>query len=110
MLIKDINLKKLLILFIQCFFAFLKINSINEEWTKYSLNPVVGNSETGTLFDPFVIKEDNKYKMYVSLRSTGVIAITTSKDGIKWSELTTVLNKGNLKSWESVVNRGSLLI
>lgn len=48
--------------------------------------------------------------MYVSLRSTGVIAITTSKDGIKWSELTTVLNKGNLKSWESVVNRGSLLI
>lgn len=89
------------------FFLFLKYESISEEWTKYIYNPVLGNNKTGTVFDPFVIKYNNIYKMYVSWRTTGAIALSTSKDGIKWSELKIILNKGNRQSWESIVYRST---
>ena len=48
--------------------------------------------------------------MYVSWRIKGAIALSTSKDGINWSELTIVLDKGDPHSWESRVNRGSIII
>ena len=35
------------------------------------------------------------YKMFVSWRPKGAIALTSSKDGINWSPLEIVLNKGN---------------
>ena len=76
---------------------FEKYCSINEEWKKYSLNPVLGNNQTGTVFDPFVIKYDNIYKMIVSWREKGVLALSTSTDGIIWSNLKIILNKGNKK-------------
>lgn len=87
----------------------MKYNSITEEWNKYKDNPVLGNSKIGTVFDPFVIKENNTYKMYVSWRREGVIALSTSLDGYHWSALKIVLNKGMNQSWESIVNRGSVL-
>ena len=39
--------------------------------------------------------------MFVSWRPKGAIALTSSKDGINWSPLEIVLNKGNNKSWEN---------
>ena len=78
-------------------------NYITEEWTKSYLNPILGDNETGSVFDPFVIKHKNLYKMYVSLRNLGVIALSTSKDRFNWSGLKTILNKGNEQSWESIV-------
>ena len=48
--------------------------------------------------------------MVVSWRKKGVIALSTSKDGIIWSKLKIILKKGNKKSWEAIVNRGCLLI
>ena len=70
----------------------------------------MGNNQTGTVFDPFVIKHDNIYKMVVSWRSKGVIALTTSKNGTIWSDLKIILNKGDNNSWESIVNRACLLM
>ena len=70
-------------------------NDITKEWIKYDSNPVLGNKETGTVFDPFVIKLNYMYKMFVSWRPKGAIALTSSKDGINWSPLEIVLNKGN---------------
>ena len=89
---------------------FIKIKNINEEWEKYKLNPVLGNNKTGTLFDPFVLKHENIYKMYVSWRPLKSIALSTSKDGINWSDLKIVLNPGNNNTWESIINRGSIVI
>jgi len=103
-------LKKLFIIIFITNLLFEKYCSINEEWKKYSLNPVLGNNQIGTVFDPFVIKYDNIYKMIVSWREKGVLALSTSTDGIIWSNLKIILNKGNKKSWESIVNRGCLLI
>ena len=50
------------------------------------------------------------YKMYASWRNKGTIALSTSKDGLIWSDLKEVLDKGNKTSWESIVNRASVLI
>ena len=79
-------------------------------WIKYSLNPVLGDQSTGTVFDPFILFHDNKFKIFVSWRNKGAIALATSKDGIDWSNLTIVLNRGKSKSWESIVNRGSVVL
>ena len=38
-----------------------------------------------------------------------LIALSTSKDGIHWSDLEIILNKGISQSWESIVNRASIL-
>ena len=48
--------------------------------------------------------------MYVSWRRKGCIALSTSKDGIKWSNLKIVLNKGKPNSWESIVNRAGIIL
>lgn len=107
---KKILLNKLLFFIIIINFLFEKYVSINEEWKKYSFNPVLGNNQTGTVFDPFVIKHDNIYKMVVSWRNKGVIALSTSKDGNIWSNLKIILNNGDKQSWESIINRGCLVI
>ena len=87
----------------------IKYNSLTDEWTKFEDNPVLGNSQVGTVFDPFVIKNNSEYKMYVSWRKKGAIALSTSKDGYHWSKLKIILNKGDKNSWESIVNRATLV-
>jgi len=89
--------------------VIVEYNSFTEECIKYKGNPILGDLKTGTLFDPFVIKDDNLYKMYISWRKEGAIAVSTSLDGYHWSELKIVLNKGVSQSWESIVNRASIL-
>ena len=87
----------------------IKYNDLTESWIKYENNPVIGNNQTGNVFDPFVFKHENIFKMYVSWRTKGVIALSTSQDGINWSDLNIVLNKGNTSCWESIVNRASII-
>ena len=105
-------IKKLIICIFFSLLFLLRYNNkfITEEWFKYDLNPILGNSYTGTVFDPFVIRYNNLYKMYVSWRIKGVIALSTSQNGLNWSDLKIVLNKGEIQSWESIVNRASVLI
>ena len=107
---KGLKIKLILSNNLFLFLVFLKYEFISEEWTKYIYNPVLGNNKTGTVFDPFVIKYNNIYIMYVSWRTFGAIALSTSKDGIKWSNLKIILDKGNKQSWESIVNRACIII
>ena len=48
--------------------------------------------------------------MYLSWRIKGSIALSLSKDGINWSNLETVLDKGNKTSQEIIVNRASVVL
>ena len=48
--------------------------------------------------------------MFVSWRKRGSIALSISKDGINWSDLKIILNKGNNKGWERIVNRASVIV
>lgn len=56
-----------------------------------------------------MLDKNNLFRMYVSWRNPGKIAISLSSDGIKWSNLRIVLENGNSSSWESIVNRASVL-
>lgn len=81
-----------------------------KNWVKYSNEPVLGNKDTGPIFDPYVMKDENgKYIMYVSWRKEKAIAVTTSDDGINWAELKIVLNNDTSTGWENDVNRATVV-
>lgn len=99
----------ILFLFIMYHVLFGQQNYI-KEWKKYSNKPVLGNENTGTVFDPYVMKDlDGKYRMYVSWRKNKSIAVTTSEDGINWSELKEVLNRDKSTGWEDDINRATVI-
>ena len=111
-LLLKIFIKLLIIIFleIEIISYYISLNKLDEKWEKYNLNPVLGDNKKGSIFDPFVmLDENNLYRMYVSWRKPGKIALSLSEDGINWSELQIVLNKGNSKSWDNIVNRASLI-
>lgn len=86
----------------------LKINFSTFE--KYKLNPVLGNIKTGTVFDPCVMEDKNGfYRMYVSWRKLGKIAVSLSPDGINWSNMQIVIDKGNSNNWANMINRASVI-
>lgn len=113
--------KKILIAIIILIFAVIIVNIIllvyykntdknGKGWVKYKSNPVLGDESTGSLFDPYVmIDKDGTYRMYVSCREKGAIAVTTSKGGINWSELKIVLDRDTSTGWENIVNRATVV-
>ena len=111
--------KKSIFLIKLIFIIFLGISTIYyyiiqekniKGWIKFNKNPVLGDDKTGTVFDPFVMIDKNGlFRMYISWRTYGKLALSTSIDGITWSNLYIVLNKGSDKSWDKIVNRASVL-
>lgn len=85
--------------------------NLSDGWHKYSDEQILGNEDTGTLFDPDCIIEDeydDRFRMYVSKRNDGSIVLFTSKDGINFnSEYKTIISpeEGSLY----VYNRPSIL-
>lgn len=84
-------------------------SATNSNWIPYENNPIIGNESTGTLFDPHIIKVEDKFLMYVSTRKDGNIGVTESDDGIEWSEIKTVLLCDKSSGWENIVNRCSVV-
>lgn len=82
--------------------------SENEGWKKIGTGPVFGDASTGTVFDPFVFAEDNRFIMVVSERSSGNLIRLESFDGVIWNYENTLFT-GMANTWESVVNRASVL-
>lgn len=74
-------------------------------WIKYP-DPLIGNKNTGSFFDPYVCRENDTFLLFVSDRDNGTIVRMQSKDGILWRDATTVLSAGNSCDWDAVVNRG----
>ena len=73
-------------------------------WIKYPGNPVLGG-QYGTCFDICVLREHNKFRMWLSWRPTKSIAISDSSDGIHWSAPEIVLPPNPESAWEGEVNR-----
>ena len=74
-------------------------------WIKYQGNPVMGG-KYGTCFDISVLKEGDTYRMWLSWRPKGSIALVESKDGIHWSEPPRiVLGPKKETGWEDGINR-----
>lgn len=62
-------------------------------WVKYANNPLssLSHKKYGTIFDISVLKENGKFRMWVSWRPKNSIALVESSDGINWSEPIEVL-------------------
>lgn len=73
-----------------------------------SYSSILGDKETGSLFDPFVSLKDNEYTMYVSYRNKRSIALSKSSDGINWSNPKIVLNFDESTGWEYDINRSTV--
>ncbi len=73
-------------------------------WVKYKGNPVLGG-QYGTCFDISVLKEGDRYRMWVSWRPKASVALVESKDGIHWSAPQIVLGPRKATGWEDAINR-----
>ena len=74
-------------------------------WIKYRNNPVMGG-KYGTCFDISVLKEGDVYRMWLSWRPKGSVALVESPDGIHWSEPPrVVLGPRKETGWEDGINR-----
>lgn len=80
----------------------------NNGWKKHAKGPVWGSREIGTMFDPYVYREDGIFKMIVSARKDNQIIGIQSSDGINW-QYKQVLLEGISGRWDDMVNRGCLL-
>ena len=55
-------------------------------FVKHPDNPIYGGIETGTLFDVYVTKDDEKgLRMDLSTRANACVSVAFSVDGIRWS-------------------------
>lgn len=77
-------------------------------WVKYASNPVLGG-QYGTCFDISVLKEEDRYRMWVSWRPKASVALVESKDGFSWSEPVVVLGPNQETAWEKDINRPVVL-
>ena len=66
--------------------------------------------DLGSVFDPFVLKHDDKLLMYYSDRSSGNVMVAWSIDGIDWCNKTVALKHADdYDAWDAVVNRACVL-
>jgi predicted GH43/DUF377 family glycosyl hydrolase len=77
-------------------------------WVKHEKNPVLGGS-LGTCFDVSLLREGERYRMWLSWRPKRAIALVESKDGLVWSKPTIVLGPNKASGWEDEVNRPVVL-
>lgn len=77
------------------------------KWSKYSNSPIVGDRNTGTLFDPCILYDNGLYKLYVSKRIDSSIVLYESEDGINFNkEYVCVLKP---ESNQFIINRAAVL-
>jgi predicted GH43/DUF377 family glycosyl hydrolase len=81
----------------------------SNRWIKHQGNPVLGG-EYGTCFDLSILRLGGRYRMYFSWRPRKAIAVTESADGFSWSKPTIVLQGSGGDSWDSDVNRPSVIL
>jgi len=81
----------------------------NGGWVKYEGNPVMGG-KYGTCFDISVLKEGDRYRMWLSWRPKQSLAVVESRDGFHWTEPPQiVLGPRKETGWEEDINRPVVL-
>ena len=71
-------------------------------------SPVFGDETTVSVFDPFVVMIEDRYRLFVSERKNSGIICTDSTDGTEWEKWKVALEAGDKGSWEERVNRASV--
>lgn len=88
--------------FINCY--KIHCNSYRKYYKK-----ILGNHITGTLFDPFILYDNNKYKMFVSKRNEDSIVLFESDNGLNWDNNKYITVLTGDEDWEKIVNRATVL-
>lgn len=79
--------------------------STSAGWTKFAGNPVIGGTN-GTCFDIAVLRENDRYRMWLSWRPRQSLALVESADGLHWDgPLKLVLGPRKETGWEDDINR-----
>lgn len=94
--------------FILVFFCGSNAQETVVGWVKYDQNPVLGGN-FGTIFDISVLREANGYLMWSSWRPEKSIALSSSKDGLKWTDPVAVVKPNPDNKWESDLNRPGVI-
>ena len=107
-------MKNKILLFVVLYSCLISISGQNKEctggWVKYENNPVLGG-ELGTIFDISVLKNNQGlYQMFCSWRPKKSIAISESRDGLKWSLPVVCLAFQDSSSWEKDLNRPVVIL
>ncbi len=63
----------------------------------------------GTCFDVFLLEDNDEYQMFYSWRPKKSLAVSSSADGIHWSEPNILLAPNPASGWEDGLNRNSVL-
>ena len=84
------------------------MKKVRDSFKKHPL-PVLGNAETGTIFDAFVREYDGKLRMDLSWRPQKALAVSFSEDGLHWSEPQITLRHDPESSWEHNLNRNCVI-
>ena len=79
----------------------------NGEWVKKA-NPVYGDENTDSVFDPYVLFFDGMYRLYVSERKNNGVDVCISADGVHWEKVGQALAPCEATDWEEKVNRVSV--
>jgi DUF1680 family protein len=78
-------------------------------WKKFEGNPIMGG-KYGTCFDVAVLREADRYRMWLSWRPKKALALVESQDGLRWSEPPRIVLGPNPQSgWEDDINRPGIL-
>ncbi|MBO1327120.1 family 43 glycosylhydrolase [Acetobacter suratthaniensis] len=77
-------------------------------WQFFKGNPVIGG-EYGTCFDPYVLLDNGKFRMWFSWRPQHSIAYCESHDGVSWSAPQVVLGLDPEQNGQTEVNRCTVI-
>ena len=84
--------------------------AMEKAFIKYPPNPIYGDTQTGTLFDVYVIRqEDGRLRMDFSWRANNTCAVAFSDDGVHWTAPQSTLAPDPASGWEDLVNRNCVL-
>jgi len=74
-------------------------------WVKWPLGSVLGGGEIGTCFEPTLLREGGKLRMWFSWRPRKLVALVEGEDGVHWSDPVICLEARPESGWEDDLNR-----
>ena len=92
----------------RCYNPYQGVSSMIR-FEKHLSNPIYGDSCTGTIFDVYVTKETERFRMDFSWRRKKALGVSFSPDGYSWDSPRISLPAVPESPWEADANRNCVL-
>lgn len=80
-----------------------------KKFTKNPNNPIFGDSSTGTVFDVYVSRSEEMYRMDFSWRPKKAVAVAFSENLKNWTKPVITLGADCESGWEDQINRNCVI-